>query len=169
LGDSSSVSKYLLTRTTAPTPPRRRRRRAEIFGASVDGTVRRFDLRMGAVVTDDLHSPVTCVAVSRDGRCVAAACTDARVRLLDRDSGALLGEYAGHAHASSKLDAAFMPSDGYVAAGSEDGRVVYWEVVEGGVAAEFEAHGDVVTSLAVHPRGECLLTASVDGTVKVWN
>lgn len=31
-----------------------------------------------------------------------------------------------------------------------------------------QAHGDTVCSLAVHPKGECLLTSSVDGTIKVW-
>ena len=143
--------------------------RAELYGASVDGTVRRFDVRMGCAVTDDLHAPVTCVAVSRDGACVLAACADSCARLLDRGgSGQLLAEYRGHVHTSAKLDAAFTPSDGYVVACSEDGRVVYWEVVEGEVVEQFQAHEDVVCSLAVHPKGECLLTASVDGTVKVW-
>lgn len=32
----------------------------------------------------------------------------------------------------------------------------------------FQAHADVVCSMAMHPKGECLLTSSVDGTIKVW-
>lgn len=51
---------------------------------------------------------------------------------------------------------------------AEDGRVFYWELVDAQLVESFQAHADVVCSLAMHPRGECLLTSSVDGTVKVW-
>ena len=142
--------------------------RGDIAAGSVDGTLRRFDVRMGKVVTDLVHHPVTCIAATKDGECFLAACTDSCVRLLDRADGDLLGEYRGHKHTATKLDAAFTPSEGYVVACSEDGRVLYWDVVDGAVVMEFLAHNDVVHSLAMHPQGECLLTASVDGTVKVW-
>lgn len=33
----------------------------EILAGSVDGCVRRFDVRMGRMFTDELHHPVTCV------------------------------------------------------------------------------------------------------------
>jgi mitogen-activated protein kinase organizer 1 len=32
----------------------------------------------------------------------------------------------------------------------------------------FRAHDGPVCSLAMHPQGECLLTSSTDGTIKVW-
>jgi mitogen-activated protein kinase organizer 1 len=48
----------------------------EILGGSVDGTVRRFDVRLGRVYTDELHHPVTCVQVSHDGLCLLAASLD---------------------------------------------------------------------------------------------
>lgn len=35
--------------------------RAEILAGSVDGAIRRFDVRMGRLFTDELHHPVTCV------------------------------------------------------------------------------------------------------------
>ncbi len=59
-------------------------RRAEIIAGGVDGTVRRFDVRMGMEVSDALGAPVTCVAVSHDGNCLLAACTDGALRLLDK-------------------------------------------------------------------------------------
>ena len=52
----------------------------EIVAGSVDGTVRRFDLRMGRVYSDDLHNPVTSIAMSHDGQCVLAACLDSTLR-----------------------------------------------------------------------------------------
>lgn len=142
--------------------------RGDIIAGSVDGTVRRFDVRMGQVTTDLVHHPVTCVAATKDGNCIVAACTDSCVRLLDRSGGDLLGEYRGHKHGSAKLDACFTESEGHIACCSEDGRVVYWELVDATVVEEFKAHDGVVCSLSMHPEGECLLTSSVDGIVKVW-
>ncbi len=61
----------------------------EIIAGSVDGSVRRFDVRMGRMYVDELHQAVTCVAASHDGLCVLAACLDSGLRLLDKDSGQL--------------------------------------------------------------------------------
>lgn len=59
----------------------------EIVAGSVDGSVRRFDIRMGRMYVDELAHPVTCVAMSHDGLCVLAACLDSTLRLLDKVRG----------------------------------------------------------------------------------
>ena len=69
--------------------------RAEILASSVDGTVRRFDVRMGCMDVDQLGAPVTAMALSHDGNCVLASCLDGRMRLLDKASGELLAQYSG--------------------------------------------------------------------------
>ncbi len=51
---------------------------------------------------------------------------------------------------------------------SAPGEVIYWDLVDAVVVESFKAHGGVVTSMAMHPDGASLLTASVDGSVKVW-
>lgn len=57
---------------------------SDIIACSVDGSVRRFDMRMGRMYVDELHHPVTSCAISHDGQCVLAACLDSTLRLLDR-------------------------------------------------------------------------------------
>lgn len=47
--------------------------------------MRQFDVRMGLELSDSLGAPVTCVAVSHDGNCLLAACTDGAMRLLDKE------------------------------------------------------------------------------------
>lgn len=69
--------------------------RAEIFASSVDGTVHRFDVRMGSCVVDRLGEPVTHLAAAHDGESLLAMCTDGVVRLLDRATGELMVTYQG--------------------------------------------------------------------------
>lgn len=45
---------------------------------------------------------VTCAAVSHDGNCILAACTDSCLRLLDRTEGMLLHEYRGRCWARGR-------------------------------------------------------------------
>lgn len=140
----------------------------EILAASVDGTVRRFDVRMGRVYCDDLRHPVTCVTFTGDGLCVLAACLDSTLRLLDKQTGELLASYRGHQHTGVKMGCGLMPRDASVVGAGEDGRVFYWELVEAQLLTSFQAHKGPVCGLAVHPQGSCLVTAGVDGAVKVW-
>ncbi|KAF8061308.1 WDR83 [Scenedesmus sp. PABB004] len=139
-----------------------------ILGASVDGTVRRFDVRMGRTYTDELHHPVSALALTHDGLCVLAACLDSCLRLLDIQAGELLASYRGHTHEATRMACALLADDQHVVGCSEDGRVCYWELVDAALVGAFQAHGSVVCGAAAHPTEACLLTCSVDGTVKVW-
>ena len=67
----------------------------EIVAGSVDGTVRRFDIRSGMLYSDSLGQAVTQVALSHDGNCVLVSCLEVGLRLLDMGSGELLARYAG--------------------------------------------------------------------------
>jgi WD40 repeat protein len=46
--------------------------------------------------------------------------------------------------------------------------VCYWELVDAKMVQEFKAHTRAVCSLSMHPLGTMLVTASNDGTIKVW-
>ncbi|MEW5301403.1 MAG: hypothetical protein WDW36_004263 [Sanguina aurantia] len=140
----------------------------EVIGSSVDGTVRRFDVRMGRAYTDDLHHPITSCALTHDSLCVLTACLDSSLRLLDKKSGELLASYTGHVHGSVQMDCCLTPSDAHVVGSSETGEVLYWDLVESRLVRRFSAHAGVVCSMAMHPEGRCLVTASVDGLIKVW-
>ena len=53
-----------------------------IVAGSVDGCVRRFDLRRARVATDHVGEPVGRIALAGDGRHLLAACLDGALRLL---------------------------------------------------------------------------------------
>ncbi|KAK4578124.1 hypothetical protein RGQ29_028316 [Quercus rubra] len=142
--------------------------KSEIIGGSVDGTVRTFDIRIGREISDDLGQPVNCISMSNDGNCILASCLDSTLRLLDRTSGELLQEYKGHTCKSYKLDCCLTNTDAHVTGGSEDGFIYFWDLVDASVVSSFRAHSSVVTSVSYHPKDSCMITASVDGTIRVW-
>ena len=46
----------------------------EILTGCVDGYMRRYDVRMGEMVSDCLVHPIICVRFTHDGNCVLATC-----------------------------------------------------------------------------------------------
>merc|ERR1711976_1018254 len=59
----------------------------EIFAGSLDGTIRRFDIRAGKILIDKIQHAVTSIAISNDGECIFAACLDSTIRLIERSWG----------------------------------------------------------------------------------
>ncbi|EMP37226.1 WD repeat domain-containing protein 83 [Chelonia mydas] len=139
----------------------------EILSGSVDGRVRRYDLRAGELYSDYVGSPVTSVCFSKDGQCTLAASLDSTLRLLDKDTGELLGEYTGHKNTAYKLDCCLSEKDTHIASCSEDGKVYFWDLVEGSLTLSLPVGRGVVQSLSFHPSEPGLLTAT-EGHVQFW-
>ncbi|XP_057971824.1 uncharacterized protein LOC131160307 [Malania oleifera] len=142
--------------------------KSEIIAGSVDGTVRTFDIRIGRETSDILGEPVNCISMSNDGNCILASCLDSTLRLLDRSTGELLQEYKGHSCKNYKMDCCLTNNDAYIIGGSEDGLIYFWDLVDASVLSSFQAHAAVVTSVSYHPKDNCMITASVDGSIRVW-
>ncbi|XP_043940663.1 WD repeat domain-containing protein 83 isoform X2 [Protopterus annectens] len=139
----------------------------EILSGSVDGRVRRYDLRMGQLYTDYIGSPITSVCFTKDGQCTLSSSLDSTLRLLDKDTGELLGEYSGHKHNHYKLDCTLNEKDTHVVSCSEDGNVYFWDLVEGSLTLNMPVGKCVVQSLAYHREEPCLLTAT-EGVIQLW-
>jgi factor associated with neutral sphingomyelinase activation len=57
-----------------------------------------------------------------------------------------------------------------VAAGSENGSIVLWDVRQKGVIREYEgAHSDEVTWIRFSPNGNSFVSCSLDGEFQLWN
>ncbi|XP_042305252.1 WD repeat domain-containing protein 83 [Sceloporus undulatus] len=139
----------------------------EILSGSVDGRIRRYDLRAGELYSDYIGSPITCVCFSKDGQCTLASTLDSALRLLDKETGELLGEYSGHKNITYKMDCCLSERDTHVGSCSEDGKVYFWDLVEGSLALALPVSKSAVQSLSFHPTETCLLTAA-EGLVQLW-
>ncbi|PCH43949.1 nuclear mRNA splicing protein [Wolfiporia cocos MD-104 SS10] len=143
-----------------------------ILTGSVDGHVRTYDLRMGELRSDFIGHPVTAVVPSQDGQTYLATSLDGHVRLMDATTGKMLNDFTGHAIASYRCRSCFGHGEASVVCGDEKGMVWAWDLLD---AAPLQpnppprVHDKVITWVEQHPTesGE-LVTASADGTVKVW-
>ncbi|KAK2875957.1 hypothetical protein FQN49_001499 [Arthroderma sp. PD_2] len=66
---------------------------SSIITASYDGRIRTYDLRVGEVRVDVMAHPVTSIQGSADGKAILASCLDGRIRMVDRDDGAVLNSF----------------------------------------------------------------------------
>jgi mitogen-activated protein kinase organizer 1 len=140
----------------------------EIISCSVDGHLRTHDVRNRTVVHDYINRSLSSVSISNDKNCVLVSCLDSTLRLVDKLSGEMLIEYRGHLNEEYRSKATFTKQDWGVIAGSEDGRVFIWDLVEGNVVNSFSAHRKVVSSVEVNPKKNQFMTASFDGSIKLW-
>uniref|UniRef100_A0A1B6ESA3 WD repeat domain-containing protein 83 n=1 Tax=Cuerna arida TaxID=1464854 RepID=A0A1B6ESA3_9HEMI len=141
----------------------------EILTGSLDCWIRRYDIRTGQVFSDFVGEPVMSCCFTRDGQCTVVASTDSVIRLFDKDSGELLGEYSGHQTGDYVMECGVDQSDRHVVSGAVDGSVWWWELVQAKVTHRL-AHSPCrpVTSLSVHPTQPRLLSAAAN-TINLWS
>ena len=143
-----------------------------LFSASLDGTVRAFDLiRYRNFRTFTSPSPVqfSCLAVDPSGEVVAAGSTDSfEVFLWSVQTGKLLDVLAGHEGPVSSL--AFSPSGtNQLASGSWDRTIRIWNVFGRSRAVEpFSLTSDVL-ALSFRPDGKELAVSTLDGQITFFD
>ncbi len=112
------------------------------------------------------------VAVSPDGRLLAAAGERATLVLYDAASGALLKRLEGHdpkASTNGSVRAiAFEPNGRGLYSAGDDGRVIRWAIPSGEKLGEWRASSGIVRGLAMCPDGQQLATGDTNCTITLW-
>ena len=139
--------------------------------ASVDGLVRSYDLRKGIIRSDDMASPITGIAPTLDGLCLAASCLDGSIRLIELDNGQLLNTYAGsHQAGQFGLRCCLSCDDATIVSGSEDGSAVLYDLVSAQPVQKLQGHTRAVCAVAAHPQNASIvISAGYDGNCIVWS
>ncbi|WOO81468.1 putative WD repeat-containing protein [Vanrija pseudolonga] len=141
----------------------------EIIAGSADGHVRSYDVRMGKVTEDLVGAPVSGLtpSPSTPRETMLVASLDGKLRLFDRSNGSVLQTFSGHKATTQRSKPAFARGEGSVLAGDEDGRLWTWSVLDG-TGQSRAAHSRAITGVLANSNGKEVITASLDGTIKVW-
>lgn len=142
-----------------------------LFSASLDGTVRAFDLiryRNFRTFTSPTPVQFSSLAVDPSGEVVAAGSADSfEVFLWSVQTGKLLDVLAGHEGPIATL--AFSPTGNQLASGSWDGSVRVWNVFGRSHAVEpFQMNSDVL-AVAFRPDGKELAISTLDGQITFFD
>lgn len=104
-------------------------------------------------------------------QCYLASLMNSSIQLVDGPSGKILNTFKGHEQVKYRIESCFTADESTVISGSEDSIIYLWDLVEAGgnVKKTLKGHSKAVVSLAAHPKNNSiLLSASSDGTIKLW-
>ncbi len=136
------------------------------------GDVRVWDVAARKQAALDHPDGVVGVALTPDGKTVAAVGRDAALHLwpyAGKERRTLRPDGAVRYTAQPILAAAVSPNGDLLAFATESKSVHVLDRRTGVLAAELTGHEDVVAGLAFSPDGQTLATASHDKSIKLWN
>lgn len=118
-------------------------------------------------VFTETYSSILCVALSADGKLLAAGTTTGEVRLWQAVALTPLATYSGHADEVRSV--AFSPDGRLLVSGSEDFTLRVWETSTGHCLHVLRGHTHQIYSVAFSPDGWTIASGSEDKTVRTWD
>ena len=130
-----------------------------------DGSVVWWDVTTGKELRrlDEAAKAVHAVALHPTKK-LAAIAADRSVILWDYSTGEVVAKWDAHAGATSTV--AF--ADDRIVSGGDDKLVKVWDA-DGKLIAKLAGHAGGVRAVAAKPGGRWVISASADGTVKLWD
>lgn len=113
---------------------------------------------------------ITSVKLGSQSQVFLASLSDSSIQLVDGPSGKILNTFRGHQQEKYHVESVFSADESFVVSGSEDSKIYMWDLVSGKIVSSLSNHTGPVVSLSMHPKkNSVLLSASADGTIKLWN
>eukprot|EP00873_Tetraselmis_striata_P004353 jgi/Tetstr1/424617/TSEL_015139.t1 len=107
------------------------------------------------------------VAISPDGKRLAAGSMDGTVGIFDIGTSTLLHKVTGHSKAVRALD--FTPDSTHLLTASDDMHIQLHDTEGGSLIEAFSGHSSWVLDVSCHPNGSCFASGSSDSTVMLWD
>jgi WD40 repeat protein len=107
------------------------------------------------------------VAVSPDGRYLAAGFFDGRLKVFNPRTGSLRFTLSGHR--DRIRGCAFSPDGSQILSGSNDSTLRIWDSRNGSLRYSIEAHDGAVSACAFSKNGRRFFSASEDNFLILWD
>ncbi|XP_078485958.1 proteasomal ATPase-associated factor 1-like isoform X2 [Ciona intestinalis] len=118
-------------------------------------------------VTTTFHAPITTLDISKEGGLGVSACVDGTFNIWDTTNGMIRRKLVGHVGEVNCCN--FFPSGMVVMSGGMDTQVKVWSAEDGTCARTLNgSHKCGILSLAGVGRGRNIVSASRDGSLKLW-
>ena len=118
------------------------------------------------------NAPVSSVKFCPNGKFVVAWTLDSCVRLWNYVEGRCVKTYQGHKNERFSLGGTFGTyADGekaFLTSGSEDGKILTWEVTSKEILQRLEGHEGAVLGVDTFAAEGLLVSCGLDRTVRVW-
>ena len=105
------------------------------------------------------------LAASPDQRTLATGHHDGTITIWDAEKGTKTDVLAGEA---TSVNALAFSLDGRTLAAGMDHKIVLWDITTGMPTQRLQGHSDNIVDLEFSPNGEALASASLDGSVRLW-
>ena len=142
-----------------------------VVSASLDGTVRAFDLvryRNFRTLTSPKSVQFSSLGVDPSGDIIVAGSKDTfEIFVWSLKTGKLLDILA--AHEGPVIMTNFSPGSSILASASWDATVRTWDVFSGKGSVDILQHNHDVLAIAWHPDGKHLASSTLDGQIYFWN
>ncbi|CAD8083309.1 unnamed protein product [Paramecium sonneborni] len=137
--------------------------------SSIDGHIRTFDIRKGIIQEDFVKAGIFKFSSSFDDRLFALSCNDSIIRILERSSGSILAALQGsHISNQYSINCEFSWNDGMILTGSEDGKLLIYDILTGKCQVTRKLHDKCVSSIALSTQQNSFVTASFDNVALLW-
>ncbi|KAI3651392.1 hypothetical protein MP228_003734 [Amoeboaphelidium protococcarum] len=135
-----------------------------IAAASIDGHVRVYDIRRGQLDAfyidggDNSGIPCTKCIINQDQNAILVSSLDNSARLIDLASGDVLNLFTGHVNYEYKIDSCLINNESQVVCGSEDGRIVVYDMIDGTITSEVKVSQSQVLAIDVNQKNDLMVS-----------
>lgn len=110
---------------------------------------------------------ITSVAISADGKTIAAGDDSGFIRIWNREGDLITDPFKSH---SGEVSSIAVSSDGKtIVSGGDDNTVRIWNRDGTSVSEPFKGHLQRIRSVAVSPDGKTIVSGASDNTVRIWD